>query len=356
MAATRFYRPLASKLYVPPYFPGVTRRDTPFQRKNMNIKLGIVMDPIESIKVHKDSSFAMLLAAQARDWSLFYMEQGDLFLRDGRSFARVRPLQVHDRSHDWFERGAAQDIALSELDVVLMRKDPPLDMEFLYTTYLLERAQSEGVLVVNPPAALRNSNEKLFTAWFPDCCVATLVSRDIPRLRAFLEQQGDVIVKPLDAMGGASVFRVRQGDPNTSVILETLTDHGRRTIMAQRFIAEISAGDKRILMVDGEPVPYALARIPAAGETRGNLAAGGRGEGVELSERDRWICARVGPTLRERGLLFVGLDVIGDYLTEINVTSPTCIRELDRLYHLDIAGQLMDVIAARLGQREPAAR
>ncbi len=316
----------------------------------MSIKLGIVMDPIESIKVSKDSSFAMLLAAQARGWQLFYMEQKDLFLRDGRTFAAVRGLTVEDRTSDWFSHGPREEIDLSTLDVVLMRKDPPLDMEFLYTTYLLELAEAEGLLVVNRAASLRNSNEKLFTAWFPQCCVPTLVSREPQRLRAFLGEYRDVILKPLDAMGGASIFRVRDDDPNTSVILETLTDHGRRTAMAQRFIPEISAGDKRILMIDGEPVPWALARIPADGETRGNLAAGGRGEGVALSERDRWICAQVGPELRRRGLLFVGLDVIGDYLTEINVTSPTCIRELDRLYNLDIAGQLMNVIAARLEQ------
>jgi glutathione synthase len=232
-----------------------------------------------------------------------------------------------------------------------MRKDPPLDLEYLYSTYLLEQAETRGTLVVNRCASLRDANEKLFTAWFPHCCAPTLVSRDAGRFRAFLAEQGDIILKPLDAMGGASVFRVRQDDPNTAVILETLTDHGRRMAMAQRFIPEISAGDKRILLVDGEPVPYALARIPAPGETRGNLAAGGRGEGVPLSERDYWICAQVAPVLREKGLLFVGLDVIGDYLTEINVTSPTCIRELDRQYGLDIAGQLMDAIAARLPAR-----
>ncbi len=315
----------------------------------MSIKLGIVMDPIGSIKIHKDSSFAMLLAAQARGWQLFYMEQQDLYLQDGKTRAAIRHLQVQDRSDDWFELSVAEDIALAELDVLLMRKDPPFDMEFLYTTYLLERAESDGLLVVNRAASIRNSNEKLFTAWFPQCCVTSLVSRDNQRLRGFLDQHKDIILKPLDGMGGASVFRVRDNDPNISVSLETLTDMGRRTTMAQKFIPDISAGDKRILMVDGEPVPYALARIPAKGETRGNLAAGGRGEGVELSERDRWICAQVGPALKERGLLFVGLDVIGDYLTEINVTSPTCIRELDTLYKLDIGGQLMNSIAEKLG-------
>jgi len=318
----------------------------------MNIRLGIVMDPIESIKVHKDSSFAMLLAAQARGWDLLYMEQPDLFLRDGQVFAAMRQLQVRDQDSDWYEYSAPEDRPLASLDVLLMRKDPPLNMEFLYTTFLLERAEAEGVLVVNRPAALRNSNEKLFTSWFPQCCAPSIVSRDASRLRAFLHEQGDIVLKPLDAMGGASVFRVRVDDPNVSVILETLTELGMRTAMAQKFIPEISAGDKRILVIDGEAVPYALARIPAQGETRGNLAAGGRGEGVELSDRDRWICEQVGPELRRRGLLFVGLDVIGDYLTEINVTSPTCIRELDRLYGLDIAGQLMDCIQQKLEHRQ----
>jgi len=317
----------------------------------MTIRLGIVMDPIQSIKVHKDSSFAMLLAAQRRGWQLFYMQQSDLYQHDGEVSASMRSLQVFDRDHDWFELSETSEQPLGRLDVVLMRKDPPLDMEFLYSTYLLERASQQGVLVVNRADSLRNCNEKLFTGWFPQCCTPSLVSRIPSRLRGFLEEHGDIILKPLDAMGGASVFRVTRDDPNISVILETLTDLGRRTAMAQKFIPEISAGDKRILMIDGEPVPYALARIPAKGETRGNLAAGGRGEGVELSERDRWICTQVGPELRQRGLLFVGLDVIGDYLTEINVTSPTCIRELDAIYGLDIASDLMDAIESRLDTR-----
>ena len=317
----------------------------------MSIQLAIVMDPIGSIKIHKDSSFAMLLAAQARGWALLYMEQQDLFLRDGEAFAMTRSVEVRDQAGDWFKLGEPQELRLGELDVILMRKDPPLDMEFIYTTHLLEQAEHAGALVVNRPSALRNCNEKLFAAQFPDCCAPNLVSRDPARLRSFLDEYGDIILKPLDGMGGASIFRIQADDPNISVILETLTALGQRTAMAQQFIPEISAGDKRILMVDGEPVPYALARIPAKGETRGNLAAGGRGEGIELSERDRWICSQVGPELRARGLLFVGLDVIGDYLTEINVTSPTCIRELDHLYDLDIAGQLMDSIQAKLTSR-----
>ncbi|OOZ41925.1 glutathione synthase [Solemya pervernicosa gill symbiont] len=313
----------------------------------MSIKLGIVMDPIGSIKTVKDSSFAMLLAAQQRGWQLYYMEQGDLYLRDGRSYSRTRSLQVVDDRDNWFNLGESEDLPLDALDTILMRKDPPFDMEYIYTTYLLELAQQRGTLVVNRPSAIRDANEKLFTAWFPQCCAPTLVSSNGERLRAFLDEQHDIVLKPLDGMGGASIFRLKLDDPNVSVVIETLTDHGRRTAMAQRFVPEITAGDKRILLVDGKPVPYALARIPAEGETRGNLAAGGRGEGVALTERDYWICEQIAPALRERGLLFVGIDVIGDYLTEINVTSPTCIRELDTLYELDIAGQLMDVIEAK---------
>lgn len=317
----------------------------------MSIRIGIVMDPISSIKVYKDSSFAMLLAAQSRGWELLYMEQRDLFQRDGRSYARVRRLQVRDQSHDWYKLSAGEEMPLAGLDVLLMRKDPPMDMEFLYTTYHLERAEQEGLLVVNSPAALRDCNEKLFATWFPQCCPPTLVTCNPSQMREFIEQHDDVIVKPLDAMGGTLVFRVSARDPNTSVILETLTMNGLRTAMAQRFIPEITSGDKRILLIDGHPLPWGLARIPAPGETRGNLAAGARGEGVELSKRDLWICEQVGPELRRRGLLFVGIDVIGDYLTEINVTSPTCIRELDSLYDLNIAGELLDGIEKRLRTR-----
>ncbi|MFP5506009.1 MAG: glutathione synthase [Gammaproteobacteria bacterium] len=315
------------------------------------IRLGMLMDPIGSINIKKDSSFAMLLAAQRRGWELLYMEQSDLFLRDGRVYAHLRGLRVQDDPAGWYELDAPHTEPLDRLDILLMRKDPPFDMEYVYTTHLLERAEAEGVLVVNKPASLRDCNEKLYTAWFPECCAPTLVTRSGAQLREFLTEQGDIILKPLHGMGGASIFRVREGDPNTGVILETLTEHGTRFTMAQRFIPEISAGDKRILMIDGEPVPYALARIPAPGESRGNLAAGGRGEGVALSARDRWICEQVGPALRAKGLTFVGLDVIGDYLTEINVTSPTCIRELDKQYGLDIAGQLLDTLAGQLAHR-----
>jgi glutathione synthase len=314
----------------------------------MTIKLGVVMDPIESIHAEKDSTLAMLLSAQARGWELYYMEQADLFLRDGHCHASMGRLTVSNGRNHWFDLLERQTFPLATLDVVLMRKDPPVDMEYLYTTFLLERAETDGVLVVNRPAALRNIGEKLFTAWFAACCPPTLVSRQMQRLKAFVEEFRDIVVKPLNGMGGASVFRVRHDDPNLNVILETITDNGHRSAMAQRYIPEITRGDKRILLVDGEPFPYALARIPAPGESRGNLAVGGSGKGVELTERDRWICDQVRPALREMGLLFVGLDVIGDYLTEINVTSPTCIRELDKLYEADIAGQLMDAIGSRL--------
>jgi len=311
-------------------------------------RLGVVMDPISAINIKKDSSFAMLLAAQAKGWTLFYMEQQDLFLSQGVVSATLKPLQVFDNADQWYQLGETETVSLSELDVILMRKDPPFDMEYIYSTYLLEQAQTAGVLVVNNPQSLRDANEKLFTAWFPECCPNTLVTRQSQLLRDFHETHGDVILKPLDGMGGASIFRIKQGDPNLSVIIETLTEHGQKSIMAQKFIPEIAAGDKRILMINGEPVPYALARIPAQGETRGNLAAGGRAEGRPLTDHDRWICQQVGPKLREKGLIFVGLDVIGDYLTEINVTSPTCIKELDTLFNLNIAGDLMDAIEQHL--------
>ena len=317
----------------------------------MSVRLGIVMDPIARISYKKDSSLAMLLAAQERGWSLFYMEQQDLYQREGQARARMRPLRVFADPEHWFDLEAETDGALSDLDVILMRKDPPFDMEFVYSTYLLEQAEAAGVLVVNRPQSLRDCNEKLFATLFPHCTPATVVSRRPDILRDFASEHGDVILKPLDGMGGASIFRHRVGDPNLSVILETLTAHGTQQIMAQAYLPAIKDGDKRILMIDGEPVPYCLARIPASGETRGNLAAGGRGEARELTERDRWIAAQVGPTLREKGLLFVGLDVIGEHLTEINVTSPTCIREIDNAFGTRIGVQLMDAIDRKLKAR-----
>jgi glutathione synthase len=317
----------------------------------MTVKLGVVMDPIANINVKKDTTLAMLLAAQRHGWELHYMEQSDLSLDQGSARAKTRRLNVADDPKNWFELGAPHDIALAELDVVLMRKDPPFDMDFIYSTYILEAAQREGVLIVNDPRSLRDCNEKLFATQFPQCCPPLIVAASAERLKAFHAQHGDVIFKPLDGMGGASIFRIQQGDPNLSVIIETLTDHGRQQIMAQKYLPEIVDGDKRILLVDGVPAPYGLARIPLAGETRGNLAAGGSGVAKPLTDRERWICDQVGPVLKEKGLLFVGLDVIGDYLTEINVTSPTCVRELDRAHDLDIAGDLMDSIAAKLATR-----
>ena len=314
----------------------------------MSVRVGIVMDPIASISYKKDSSLAMLLAAQARGWTLFYMEQRDLYQGDGEARARMRPLQVFANPEKWFELQDEIDSPLSDLDVILMRKDPPFDMEFVYSTYLLEQAENAGVLVVNKPQSLRDCNEKLFATQFTQCTPPTVVSRRADVLREFAATHGDVILKPLDGMGGTSIFRHRVGDPNLSVILETLTANGTQQIMAQGYLPAIKDGDKRILMIDGEPVPYCLARIPAAGETRGNLAAGGRGEARPLSDKDRWIAAQVGPTLREKGLLFVGLDVIGEHLTEINVTSPTCIREIDNAFGTNIGALLMDAIASKL--------
>ena len=317
----------------------------------MAIRLGVVMDPIESITVKKDTTLAMLLAAQRRGWEISYMLQSDLYSLQGKTRASMRPLSVRDDPHDWFDLGDEHDQALSELDVILMRKDPPFDLDYVYTTYLLEQAESEGSLVVNKPQSLRDCNEKVFATQFPQCCPPFLVAAAAEKLRAFHRQHEDVIFKPLDGMGGASIFRVRKGDANLSVIIETLTLGGQRQIMAQKFIPEIDKGDKRILMIDGEAVPYALARVPARGESRGNLAAGGSGVAQQLSDRDRWICEQISPIVKERGLLFVGLDVIGDYLTEINVTSPTCVRELDQAFDLDIAGDLMQCIEARLSAR-----
>ncbi|MGD8711519.1 MAG: glutathione synthase [Thiohalophilus sp.] len=317
----------------------------------MTIKLGVVMDPIGDINYKKDSTLAMLLAAQRRDWQLHYMEQPGLYLDGNRPCAISRPLKVVADPQQWYELGPEQSLLLEKLDVILMRKDPPFDLNYLYSTHILELAEARGTLVVNRPQSLRDANEKLFTTWFPECMPPTLVSSQPDLLREFLNKQQDIIVKPLDSMGGSSVFRMQSDGLNTGVILETMTHHGQRLIMAQRFIPEIQDGDKRILLIDGEPIPYALARIPAAGETRANLAVGGRGVGVPLSDSDYRICEQVAPLLREKGLLFVGLDVIGDYLTEINVTSPTCIRELDDQYQLDIAGQLMQSIEQHLSQR-----
>lgn len=312
----------------------------------MSRSLAVLMDPIATIHPEKDTTLAMLLEAQRRGHALRYMTQGDLALRQGRAFARLAPLAVRDDPQDWFALGEAEWRELAGIDLVLARKDPPVDEQFIYDTMVLEAAQAEGVRVANDPRGLRDCNEKLYALQFPQCCAPTLVARDAAELRRFVAEAGEVVLKPLDGMGGRGVFRSHAGDANLNVILETLTANGHRFAIAQQFIPAITAGDKRILVIDGEPVPYALARIPQGDDFRGNLAAGGKGVGVPLSERDRWIAAQVAPDLRRRGLRFVGLDVIGDWLTEINVTSPTCVRELDRQFGLNIAGLLFDRLEA----------
>ena len=310
--------------------------------------LGVVMDPIESIQPKKDSTFAMLLAAQRRGWLPIYFRQRDLAVRDGAPIGKGRRVTVRDNSHSWFELGDGWEGGLEELNVVLMRKDPPFDMEYIYTTYILELAENRGLLTINKPSSLRDVNEKAYTAWFPHCTPPSLISRSHDDLKAFLDEQRKIVLKPLDGMGGRSVFVVAREDLNTNVILETLTGDGTRFTLAQRYIPEIAEGDKRILLIDGEPVDYALARIPVPGETRGNLVAGAQGVGRELTARDRWLCGEVGPVLKNKGILFAGIDVIGDYLTEINVTSPTGIRELDREYGIDAADVLLEAIEGKL--------
>ncbi|MGV6858536.1 MAG: glutathione synthase [bacterium] len=318
----------------------------------MTTHLAIVMDPIESIKPKKDSSLAMLLAAQARGWKLSYLQQEDLFTRDGSPYARMTDIRVKNSREEWFRLGETNTLPLETANVILMRKDPPFNMEYIYSTYILELAAKRGSLVVNSPQSLRDINEKFSTTWFPQCAPEHVVTRETSLVRQFLDEQEDIIVKPLDGMGGSSIFRIRKGDPNTSVILETLLGvRGEKTLMAQRFLPEYKEGDKRILLINGRPVPYALARIPKAGEGRANLAAGATGIGVKLTDRDHWICEQIGDDLRKRGVVFAGIDVIGDYLTEINVTSPTCIRELDEIYQLDIAGDLMGEIAELIESR-----
>ena len=318
----------------------------------MGTSLGVIMDPIQSISFAKDSTLAILLAAQAQDFDLFYMEQSDLYIDNSGPRAQLRPLRVFNDAKKWFELGDSRDAALEEMDVLIMRKDPPFDSEFIYSTYILEAAERRGSLVVNKPQSLRDCNEKVFATEFPQCVPPLLVSRDQARLKGFLAEHQDVVYKPLDGMGGTSIFRVKEGDQNLNVILETVTKHGTETIMAQKFMPQISQGDKRILVVDGEIIPFGLARIPTGSDFRGNLAAGGRGVVQPLSERDLWIAQQIAPTLKERGLIFVGLDVIGDYLTEINVTSPTCIREIDNAEDTKIGERLIDAIRARLNQKD----
>ncbi|MFT4711857.1 MAG: glutathione synthase [Candidatus Azotimanducaceae bacterium] len=310
----------------------------------MSFNLAVLMDPLATINPKKDSTLAMMLAAQSKGWTIYFLEQSDLFIQDGRVEANFQKLALNDALTDWFKVTGEHTDALASMDAVLMRKEPPFDMEFIYSTYLLEMAEKEGVTILNRPGSIRDCNEKLYALQFPQCCPPHLVSRDPAMLKAFHVEHKDVIFKPLDGMGGSSIFRVAENDPNLNVIIETLTDYGKRQTMAQKFIPEIVDGDTRILLINGEPVPFGLARIPAKGETRGNLAAGGTGVTRPLTDRDRWICDQIGPDLKARGLHFVGIDVIGDYLTEINVTCPTCIREISKAHDIDIAGDYMDFI------------
>jgi glutathione synthase len=314
----------------------------------MSIKIGIVMDPIEKISFHKDTSLALMNSAQQHGCELFYMEQQDLSIQNGVAFGRMSAIKVDMNPEKWFEKEAPTERPLSDLHIILMRKDPPFDGEFIYSTYILERAAQAGVLIANNPKSLRDCNEKVFATEFPELMTPTTVTRRADLLKAFHAEHGDVIFKPLDGMGGSSIFRLKKDDPNVSVIIETLTNHGQQQIMAQRFIPEITAGDKRILMIDGEPVPYTLARIPANGETRGNLAAGGSGITMELTSKERVIAEKIGPILKEKELYFVGLDVIGDYVTEINVTSPTCVREISRDSGIDVADQLITCLLQKV--------
>jgi glutathione synthase len=314
------------------------------------VRLVVVMDPIGAIKPAKDTTLGLLLAAQARGWQLFYAEQKDLWLRDGVAWGRLKPLQVFDDLASWFSLGQAETAKLGEYDVILMRKDPPFDTEYIYTTYILERAQIQGALVCNRPQGLRDVNEKVYTAWFPQCCAPTLITRDMHDMSEFLREHGKMVCKPLDGMAGKSIFVLEQTDKNRNVVFETLTAYGTRYAMVQRYLPEIvTAGDCRIILVDGEPVPFALQRMPAPDDNRGNLAAGARAESRPLNERDRWLCAQIGPALRAAGMIFVGLDVIGDFVTEINVTSPTGIRELNKKHGVDIGGMLIDAIERTLG-------
>ena len=308
------------------------------------LKIGIVMDPIESITPYKDSSLAMLLEAQRRDAEIHYFQQGDLKLLSGRAIGHSQRLKVTDDNSDWFETSDAAEVDLGDLDAILMRKDPPFDMEYIYTTYILDRAREAGALIVNHPQALRDMNEKAYTAWFPECTPITLITRSMAEMKAFFAEHDRIVVKPLDGMGGRSIFVVKKGDNNANVIFETLTDFGKQFAMAQVYIPEINLGDKRVLLVNGETVPYALARIPSDDDNRGNLVMGATGVGQELSAADMAICERVGPVLRDAGVLFAGIDIIGDYLTEVNVTSPTGIREIDKQFDLNIAGLLFDAI------------
>ena len=316
--------------------------------RDKSFRLGIVMDPIENIVPKKESSLAMLLEAERRNYEIHYMLQSDLKLLAGKAIAQTTILSVEDNLEKWYKFGEQQQVNLDELDVILMRKDPPFDMEYIYTTYILERAEIDGTLIVNKPSSLRDMNEKIYTAWFSDCSPLTLVTRSMNEIRQFVKTHKKIVIKPLDGMGGKSIFVVHHTDKNTNVIIETLTDYGKKFAMAQIYIPEIKEGDKRILLIDGEPIPYCLARIPSAQDNRGNLVMGARGKGKKLTDQDIQICKKIGPVLKENGIVFCGIDVIGDYLTEINSTSPTGIRELDRNFNLNISGMLFDEIEKKL--------
>ncbi len=314
------------------------------------IKLGVLMDPISEISIKKDTSFAMLLKAQERGYDNYYLEMPDIGLQDGIAWGRMRKITVKDDPNHWFDFGEEIIQPLAALDILIMRKDPPFDIDYVYATYLLEQAEAQGLMVVNKPASLRDANEKLFTAWFEQCCPKTLVSMRVDELKEFVQAQKKAVVKRLDVMGGRSVFLLVHDDPNLPVILDTVTQGGQHLVMMQEYISASQTGDKRIILIDGELVPHGLLRIPPPGDFRGNLSVGATFTGSELTERDRWICKEVGPVLKEKGLIFVGIDVIGEYLTEINVTSPTGVRELDQLFNLDICGILFDCLEGKLGK------
>lgn len=319
----------------------------------MSIKLGVVMDPIQNIDFEKDGTLVQLLEAQRRGWQLFYMEQKDLFLKDSIAYGNMHALKIHYNPEHWFDFGKETTQELHKLNVILMRKDPPFDMEYIFTTYLLELAESKGALVVNKPQSLRDANEKLFISWFPQCCPKTLVARDKQLIHQFLQEQEEIVIKPLGSMGGDSIFHINKKDINANVIIDTITHYGTQFVMAQRYIAEVlKTGDKRIFLVDGEPIPYALIRIPAKGDFRGNIVIGAHGKGGKLTEHDRWICEQVGPEVKKRGLILVGLDVIGDYLTEINVTSPTGIRQIAEFFDFKTETKIIDVIEKKLFKEE----
>ncbi len=320
----------------------------------MTINFAVIMDPIDQINPSKDTSFAMLLEAQARGWNCFVIEQQDIWLQDGTCWGHCKEVVVKDDNQDWYHSPDEVIKPLSDLDIIMVRKDPPFDMNYIYLTYLLELAEAQGVTIANHPASIRDANEKLFCAWFPQCCPPTLVSSTPEVIQDFVDQHTHTVIKPLDGMGGRGIFRLNADDENRNVIIETSTQEGKTPVMVQQYIDAIREGDKRILMINGEAVPYGLARIPPQGEFHGNLRAGAKGVGFKLNERDLWIAEQVGPQLKEMGLLFVGLDVIGTYLTEINVTSPTCAREISAEFDIDICGQLLDVLEQQVVQTQAA--